>query len=66
MMEVKLMAEVWKLRQQAEQCRKAADLGGKKHANGYLRGLAEHYDKQADAAEARANAAAKPKVDQRV
>jgi hypothetical protein len=57
------MAEVWKLRRQAEECRKAAERGRKKrNPNPYLLELAEHYDKQADEALARELAAAKPTV----
>jgi hypothetical protein len=56
------MAEVWELRQRAERCRSAAEMSGKARSPSYyLRELADHYDKQADAAEAR-ETAGKPKA----
>jgi hypothetical protein len=54
--------EVSKLREQAERCRKAAAMGRKK-PNSYLQWLAQDYDNQADAAEARQIARGKQNMD---
>jgi hypothetical protein len=59
------MPDAWKLRQQAERCRTAANMGKKAGSNPYLRDLAEHYERAADEAEALERAGDKPKVTDR-